>query len=38
MKTYLAKEGRETFTFKAENEEKALFACEMWNAILIKEV
>lgn len=37
MKTWVAKEGREVFTFQAENREKAEAACEMWNAVLIDE-
>jgi len=32
---WIAKEGNETFKFKADNLEKAQIACEMWNAVLI---
>lgn len=37
-KIWIAKEGRETFKFKAETREKALAICEMYNAVLIKEI
>lgn len=33
-----AKEGREVFTFKANNLHEAEMACEMWNATLLGRV
>ena len=38
FRTWEAKEGNETFTFNAESEKSAKIACEMWNAVLIREV
>jgi hypothetical protein len=32
---WVAKEGTETFRFKAENHAQALGVCEMYNAVLI---
>ena len=38
MKTYLCKEGRETFTIKAKNLKDAEEQCLLWNAVVIKEL
>tara|TARA_R110000824_G_scaffold259469_1_gene448197 strand:- start:914 stop:1045 length:132 start_codon:yes stop_codon:yes gene_type:complete len=38
MKTFLCKEGRETFTIKAKNRQEAEEICEMYNAVIIKEI
>jgi len=38
MKTYLCKEGRETFTIKAKNLKQAQEDCLIWNAVVIQEV
>jgi hypothetical protein len=35
MITWIAKEGREVFEFKAKNLQEAEEACEMWNAVLV---
>lgn len=38
LKKYLLKEGSEMFTVEVESKEKALWCCEVYNAVLIKEI
>ena len=38
MKTYLCKEGSEEFTVEAVDLKDAKEQCEMWNAVVIKEL
>tara|TARA_R110002072_G_C7665108_1_gene509977 strand:+ start:177 stop:341 length:165 start_codon:yes stop_codon:yes gene_type:complete len=38
MKTYLCKEGKETFTIKAKSRNEAEEFAEMYNAVVIKEI
>ena len=37
-KTFLCKEGNETFTIKAQNQKDAEGQCEFWNAVVIREI
>lgn len=38
MKTYIFREGNETFTSECKSKLAAEFAAEMWNATLLGEV
>ena len=38
MKTYLCKEGKEKFTVEAKDRNEAEGICEMFNAVVIKEL
>ena len=38
MKTYLCKEGKEKFTIEAKDRNEAEGICEMFNAVVIKEI
>ena len=38
MKTYLCKEGRETFTIKAKDRNEAEELAQIYNAIVIKQL
>ena len=38
MKTYLCKEGNQTFMMKAKNRKQAEEYAEMYNAVIIKEI
>lgn len=38
LKTYLCKEGKEKFTIEAKDRNEAEGICEMFNAVVIKEI
>jgi hypothetical protein len=38
LKKYLLREGNETFTIEVASKTAALFACEMYNAEIVKEI
>jgi hypothetical protein len=38
LKTYLCKEGKEKFTVEAKDRNEAEGICEMFNAVVIKEI
>ena len=38
MKTYLCKEGKEKFTVEAKDRNEAEGICQMFNAVVIKEI
>lgn len=38
LKTFLCKEGFETFTIKARNLKDAIEQCEIWNAVVLYEI
>jgi hypothetical protein len=38
LKKYLLREGNETFIIEVASKAAALFACEMYNAKIVKEI